>query len=99
MIFVIVIDLQHPAVFIAFKSQHKRLVKVDAGSIARSSHQFLGDVFEDSPSGDDIILNVNQNVKRFIQAASFVDNFKWFFAFLQLVLILTRYDKILKAYL
>ena len=83
MILVVLIDLQNPAVFVAFKSQHERLVKVNAGSLARGSQELLGDVFEDSPSGDDIILDVNQNVKRFIQASSFVDNFKGLFAFLK----------------
>ena len=82
MILVVLIDLQNPAVFIAFKSQHKRLVKVNAGSLSRGSQELLGDIFEDSPSGDDVILDVNQNVERLIQPSSFVDNFKWLFAFL-----------------
>ena len=83
----ILIDHQKPAVFIAFKSQHKRLIEVNAGSIARGSEELLGDVFKDSPSCDDVILDVNQNMKRFIQASSFVDNFKWLFAFLELFLL------------
>ena len=92
LILVILVDHQNPAIFIAFKSQHEGLVKVDAGSFARRAEQLLGDVFKDSPSGNDIILDVNQNMKRFIQASSFVDNFKRLFAFLELVFILTSSD-------
>ena len=84
LILVILVYLQHPTIFIAFKSQYKRFVKVNAGSISRRSQQLLGDVFEHSPSCDDIVLNVNQNMERFIQASSFVDNFKRLFAFLEL---------------
>ena len=83
LILVILVDHQNPAIFITFKSQHKRLVKVNAGSITRRSQELLGDIFEDSPSRYDIVLYVNQNMKRFIQASSFVDNFKWLFALLK----------------
>ena len=84
----VVIDLEHPTVLIALKSDDERLVKVDTSPLAGLTQQLLGDVLVDAPPSDDIISNVYQNVEGFVQSSSFVYHFKRLLTFLKIELML-----------
>ena len=67
-----------------FFPEHKRFIKINAGSISRSTKYFLSNIFKHSPSLDHLILDIHTDMISFIQTFRCKYNFKWLLLFLKL---------------
>ena len=64
--------------------ENKRLIKINAGSISRSTKYFLSNIFKHSPSLDHLILDIHTDMVSLIKTICCKYDFKWLLLFLKL---------------